>query len=298
MMARLTWPSSLPMKEPLGWGLATVLCFILLLLLTFPYASLHARVLAEISRTTGMDVRVTDWSVSPPLGLEWRDMVLAGPDRTVPIESLRVSIGLLPALVGRMAVDYLVQVPGTAQTGTGRANGSLTSSSWSFQEPMTLKGRFQQIDLASILKPYVSRGLLQGDFTQRMESPPAMAAGLKGDGHWKVEVKDLVIERIQNATINIPSLTFSRITALVNCQDTVCDVAELRGDGADGSFSAAGRIMLEHPIQQSQLDLSVTLSPGAGFAQKSAGLGLPPFQPGTQLTVKLAGSIQQPRVIL
>ena len=298
MMERLAWPDLSAMKELVGWGMAALLCFLLFLFITFPYGNLQTRVLAELTRSTGFEVRAADWSSALPLGLEWRDVVLADSAGATAIESLRASIGLLPAMMGRVAIDYAVQWPGAAQTGAGRANGSLTARSWSFQGPIAIKGHLQQVELASMLKPYVSRGIIQGDFSQRMELSQGTAPLLKGEGLWKAEVKDLVLERIPAGAAAIPSFTFSRITAIVNCHDATCDVSELKGDGIDGSFSVTGRVTVQQPIQQSQLDLTVTLLPGAGFAQKSAGLGLPPFQPGTQFTVKLAGPIQQPRVIL
>lgn len=298
MMERLSWPGSLAIKEPVGWGLAAVGCLILFFFLTFPYGNLQARVLSEVSRATGWEVRAADWSNALPLGFEWRDVVLAGPANAMSIESMRASISLLSAMMGRVAMDYAVQWPGAAQPGAGRANGSFTAGSWSFQGPVAIKGHLQQIELASMLKPYVSRGVLQGDFSQRMDMSRGMGPLLKGDGLWKAEVKDLVLDRIPAGAAATLSLTFSRITATVNCHDVSCDVTELKGDGIDGSFSATGRVTVQQPIQQSQLDLTVTLLPGAGFAQKSAGLGLPPFQPGSQFIVKLAGPIQQPRVVL
>ena len=66
----------------------------------------------------------------------------------------------------------------------------------------------------------------------------------------------------------------------------------------DGSFTAQGRMTLRQPLQQSLLDLTVTVVPGAGFAQKAASLSLPPFQPGTPLTFKLVGPIMNARVAL
>jgi hypothetical protein len=56
--------------------------------------------------------------------------------------------------------------------------------------------------------------------------------------------------------------------------------------------------MLRQPLRQSLLDLTVTVVPGAGFAQKAANLSLPPFQPGTPLTFKLVGPITNARVTL
>jgi len=84
----------------------------------------------------------------------------------------------------------------------------------------------------------------------------------------------------------------------VACREAACDVTELTGDGVDGSFTAQGRMMLRQPLQQSLLDLTVTVVPGAGFAQKAASLSLPPFQPGTTLTFKLVGPVMNARVAL
>jgi type II secretion system protein N len=154
------------------------------------------------------------------------------------------------------------------------------------------------MDLAAVLKPYVTRGMVQGDFMHRWDSAQGVNAVLKGEGTVKIEIKDLVVERIATGTSSIPSLTFGRIQAALACRDAACDVTEMKGDGVDGSFTAQGRMMLRQPLQQSLLDLTVTVVPGAGFAQKAASLSLPPFQPGTPLTFKLMGPITNARVAL
>ena len=94
------------------------------------------------------------------------------------------------------------------------------------------------------------------------------------------------------------SLTLGRIQASIACHDGVCEVTELKGDGVDGSFTAQGHVTLRQPLQQSILDLTVTVIPGPGFAQKAASLSLPPFQPGAPVTFKLAGPIMNARVAL
>ena len=132
----------------------------------------------------------------------------------------------------------------------------------------------------------------------RWDNAQGANAALKGEGTVKVEIKDLVVERIAAGTASIPSLTFGRIQAALACRDAACDVTELKGDGVDGSFMAQGRVTLRQPLLQSLLDLTVTVVPGAGFAQKAASLSLPPFQPGTVLTFKLVGPISNARVAL
>jgi type II secretion system protein N len=293
------WPETLKRKGPLGWGLASLACFIVFLFLTFPYGPLQNRLLTELNRASGWEIRAADWSMGIPVAIEWRDVVLAGPTiGTIPVEAVRATIGVFQAFLGRLVIDYTIQLPGVAQAGAGRATGSLTAASWSLRGPVAVNGHLQQMDLAAVLKPYVSRGTVQGDFMHRWDSAQDTQAALKGEGTVKVEIQDLVVERIAAGTSSIPSLTFNRIQAAITCQDGACDVTELKGDGVDGSFTAQGRVTLRQPLQQSLLDLTVSVVPGAGFALKAAGLSLPPFQPGTPLTFKLVGPIMNARVAL
>lgn len=295
----IAWPETSRLKGPLGWGLATLACFIISLLLTFPYGPFQNRLLAEFHQASGWEMRAADWSVGFPASIEWRDVVLAGPTiGAIPLEAVRTTIGVFQAFFGRLVIDYAVQFPGVAQVGAGRATGSLTAASWGLRGPIFVKGHLQHMDLAAILKPYVSRGTVQGDFMHRWDSAQGAAAAFKGEGTLKVEIKDFVVERIASGTSSIPSLTFDRIQAALVCRDAVCDVTELKGDGVDGSFTALGHVTLRQPLQQSLLDLTVTVVPGAGFAQKAASLSLPPFQPGTPLTFKLVGPITNARVAL
>ena len=295
----ITWPETSKLKGPLGWGLATLAGFILSLLLTFPYGPLQNRLLAEFHQASGWEVRAADWSVGFPVSIEWRDVVLAGPTiGAIPLEAVRTTIGVVQALFGRLVIDYVVQLPGAAQAGAGRATGSLTAASWGLRGPVSIKGHLQQMDLAAVLKPYVSRGTAQGDFMHRWENTQEATAALKGDGTVKVEIKDLVVDRVAAGSAAMPSLALGRVQASITCHDGVCEVTEIKGDGADGSFTVQGHVTLRQPLQQSLLDLTVTVIPGPGFAQKAASLALPPFQPGAPVTFKLAGPIMNARVAL
>ena len=152
--------------------------------------------------------------------------------------------------------------------------------------------------MAAVVKPYVTRGLLQADVTQRWENRGKDGVAFKGDGSWKAEVKDLVLERIPVGPAAIPSLNFSRVTAALACHDAVCDITDFKADGPDGTITAQGRLVLRQTAQASQLEVTVTLLAGAGWAQKAGNLPIPPLPPGTPLTVKLAGSVANPKLTL
>jgi len=298
MTPRLSWSNMVnSMKEPLLWTAAGVLSFVGFLFLTFPFQALQARILTELTRATGWDIRAAEWSVEWPLGVTWRDLMVSKPSAaSFPIESMTMKVDLWAQLAGRRTVDALMHFPGSPQPGAARATGTVTASSWSFQGPTTVKAHLQQIELPSFLKPLVTKGLLRADVNQAWIGNPDGSVLFKGDGMWKAEVADLTLEQIPAGPSRIPSLTFNRVMLTVACHNDHCDVKDFNGEGPDGSVSGQGRLRLMQPIQQTELELSITVQAGAGWAQKSAGLALPPLPPGASLTFKLVGTVANPRL--
>ena len=270
----------------------------LCLLATFPYGALHTRILAELNRATGMEVRVADWTVGLPLGLEWRNVTLSKQDwGPIQLAVFQAKVGILRALGGGLGLDLVVQVD-EASSKAGLATGTVTASSFSLAGPLAVKGKLQQVDLSKIVRRYVTRGVLNGDFSHRVDSAQATMSALKGEGTWKAEVKDLAVDQIPIGNGRTLSLAFTTVNAGLVCRDILCEVTELKGDGIDGSFSGQGKITLQQPMQNSQLDLVMTVIPGAGFASKASALGLPPLPPGTPMTVKIVGTLAQARIAL
>lgn len=300
MMSRLSWPPAITLKkEPLAWILGALGLFVFFLFLTFPFGVLQARVLSELTRATGWEVRAGDWSPGIPVAVEWRDLTWSKPGgASIAVQMMRLNVGIIGLLMGQQSVDALVQFPGGGQAEAGKATGTVSAASWSFMGPVSFKGHAQQIDLAALIKPHVTKGILQADIVHRWENRGKEGIAFKGDGSWRAEVKELVLERIPIGVGTLPSLNLGRVTAAVNCHDTICDITDFKGDGPDGTITAQGRLVLQQPVQSSTLDLSVTVVPGAGWAQKAVNLPIPPLPPGTPLSFKLAGSVANPKLTL
>ncbi|WP_455244214.1 type II secretion system protein GspN [Petrachloros mirabilis] len=300
MISRFPWPVKLDVrKKALGWALIGLVSFLLFLVLTFPYGRLQARILSEITRATGWEVQAADWSRGFPVAVEWHDVSWTKPGvQSIPVSLMRVNVGVPELLMGQPAVEGLVHFPGTGQLGGGQMTGEVIASSWSFIGPLSMKGQLQQINLATIIKPYVTRGQLEADVAQEWENRGKEGIVFNGKGSWNADIKELMLERIPIGRAVLPSLAFNRITAAVTCRDTTCDLIEFKGDGPDGTVTAQGRILLQNPVHTSTLDIGVTILAGAGWATKSAGLPIPPISPGTPITVKLAGSVANPRITL
>ncbi len=285
-------------KEPLLWIAAGCGLLLLSFVLTFPYGAAQARIIGELQRATGIEARAGDWAVGFPLGIEWRKITLIRADwAPLQVGMLRVHVGVWRLLTGGVVLDLVAQVDETTPA-QGTVNMIVAAPSWSMRGPLTASGKIQQLDLSKVIRPYVTRGILTGEFSQRGERAATSTAPSFGEGIWKADVKDLVLEQIPVGNGRTLSLTFSSLSLGLVCHEQLCDVTDLKGEGIDGSFSGQGKMTLQQPMQQSQLALSVTVTPGVGFAAKASGLGIPPLPPGTPFTFKVVGTLAQARVAL
>jgi type II secretion system protein N len=291
----IKWPEA--WGAILAWVVAGMCILAICVLLTFPYGMLQARLVAELTHATGMDIRVADWSMGLPPSLEWRNVTLSKPNIT-PIEMavIQAKLGVVKALGGTLGLDLTVQMDEHSPRAS-LAKGTLTASSFSLSGPMAIKGQLQQVDLSKLIRRYVNRGTLNGEFSHRVESGQSVTT-LKGEGTWTAEATDLVIDQIPLGNGRTLSLTFSSVSAGLSCRDLLCDITHMNGEGIDGSFTGEGRITLQQPMPNSRLALTVTVVPGPGFASKAGSLGLPSPPPGTPMTVKIGGTLAQARIAL
>jgi type II secretion system protein N len=292
----IKWPEA--WREILAWTGGGISILVLCLIATFPYGMLQARIVAELTRATGMEVRVADWTVGLPPSLEWENVTLSKPNWTpIQVAALQAKLGVTTALSGTLGLDLVAKLTGTASP-TDLVKGTVTASSLSLAGPVTIKGQVQQVDLSKLLRRYVTHGTLNGNFSHRVDSGQATVTTMKGEGTWTADATDLVIDQIPLGNGRTLSLSFSQVSAGLACRDLRCDVTQLRGDGIDGSFTGEGYITIQQPMQHSQVNLTVTVVPGPGFASKAGTLGLPSPPPGTPMTVRIIGTLAQARIAL
>jgi type II secretion system protein N len=292
----ITWPAA--WREILAWTIGGFFILMVCVIATFPYGMLQARIVAELARATGMDIRATDWTVKFPPGLEWRNVTVSQPNwPPIQLAMVQVKIEVMKALGGMLGLDVVAKLTDAASS-TDFATSTLTASSLSLESPVAIKGQIQRVDLAKLIHRYVTRGTLTGEFTHRIDSGQATPATMKGEGTWTAEATDLAIDQIPIGNGRTLSLTFRRVAAGLTCRDSRCDVTQLTGDGVDGSLTGEGHIIIQQPMQHSQLNLAVTIVPGPGFASKAGTLGLPSPPPGTPMTVKIVGTLAQARIAL
>ncbi len=197
MMSRLSWPPGHYAQERacgLDTGRTRTVC-------VFPVSYISVRRPAGTS-TFGVDQ--SDRLGGPrrrlvpgiPVAVEWRDLTWSKPGgASIAVQMMRLNVGVIGLLMGQQSVDALVQFPGGGQAEAGKATGTVSAASWSFIGPVSFKGHAQQIDLAALIKPHVTKGILQADIVHRWENRGKEGIAFKGDGSWRAEVKELVLER-------------------------------------------------------------------------------------------------------
>jgi len=285
-------------KEVFAWMAVGLCVFVFSLIAMFPFGALQTRLLSELNRATGINAQVTDWSAAWPLGVEWRQVILSRSDwAPVQLAFLQAKVGILKAVGGTFALEIVARLDEASST-AGLAKATLAVSSFSLEEPISINGQLQNIDLPKVLHRYVSHGVLNGTFSHRINSGRPADGVIRGEGTWEAEATDLHIDQIPLGTGRTVSLAFANVSAKLACRDAICDVKEFTGDGNDGSFTGEGTITMQEPILNSQLALTMTLVPGSGFASKAASLGLPPFPVGTPIKLKIVGPLAQARIAL
>ncbi|WP_181416768.1 type II secretion system protein GspN [Nitrospira lenta] len=296
----MVWPGKdlSAWKAPLLWMAFGCSLLFLSMALTFPYGALQTRIIGELQRATGMEVRAADWAIGFPAAIEWRQMSLTKADWSpLQVGLVRAQLGLWRLLIGGVALDLTAQIDeATAAQGTVKL--TMTAASWSMTGPVAMVGNIHTLDLSKVIRPFVTRGTMDGEFTHRVDGAATAGLASFGEGTWKANAKDLSLDHIPVGNGRILSLTFSSLSIALACREQICEVTELKGDGIDGSFSGQGTVTMQQPLQQSQLALSLTVIPGVGFSSKAPGLGIPPLPPGTPFTFKLLGTLAQARVAL
>ncbi len=283
-------------KRAAGWTAMLFGLVAFFLVLTFPYDVLQARILAEVSSRTGVEITADQWEIAWPFGLGWRGVSLFTEDNVrVQMDELRVTVNAASVLTGRLAADLVASLSGDALTNGGRATVRVTSDSWSGNGTVSVAGRIEHLPLSALGFQAVRRGRLSVEFAQRWEGNSS-AGGTGGmEGTWTIDMADVSIEQMASGQIRLPSITLAHARMTLQCRADVCRIQEFTGDGADGFFHGDGQVTLRRPFRNSTLALSISVTPSPAFAQRAAASGLPLAAAGAPMRVSVNGSIAQPQ---
>lgn len=279
------------------WVLYTCVALAAAVALTFPYDALRARVLAEIAGHSGLLVSAAEWHLSWPLGFTGHRVTISRPrDWDVRADQLAVTVSVLSLLGGQPRVDVTAMLPGRISAEAGLVEAKMAMSSWSESGSMSLAGRIERIDLGTLKLKGVAQGLLQGTVEQHWQRLSDGRLQPVGDGNWDARIENVVLDQLPIGTSTLPTLTIAKATVALRCKQSECQILTFKGDGPDGSFTGTGTLTLGTSALQTTIELSLVLTPGAGYVQRLAAAGIPMV--AGPIKLRVTGPLAQPAVSL
>lgn len=289
-----------PMPQPLRvtlWALYMCVALVVCVILTFPYDALRDRVLAEIGSRSGLHVGAAEWHLSWPPGFTGHRVTIGQPESwDVRVDRLALAVSVSSLLGGQPRLDVTAMLPGRVPAETGLVEAKMAMSSWSESGSMSLTGRMERVDLGTLKLKGVTQGLLQGTVEQQWQRSSDGHLMPIGEGNWDARVENVVLDRLPLGPLTLPTLTVAKATATVRCKQIECQILTFKGDGPDGSFAGTGKLTLGSSALQTNVELSLVLTPGAGYVQRLAAAGIPMV--AGPITVRVSGSLAQPTVSL
>ncbi len=244
----------------LGYGLYTLVLFVLCFLATFPHDLVLQRALT--GATAGMPVRIdagrgsVGWTMAyaiESLRVALRD---GEADPLLVVEGLRVAPSRLGLLRGN---PYPIGIDAALYGGSLR--GVVDPRPASFAVNATLEG----VDLSRYggLRPWVD-----GSVRGRLEGTVALDGGNRGPaaatGTVGLRVVGLTLEGTKIRGITVPDLHFSDVHLTGTVKNGRLEIDEMHADGQEITLRGEGDVVLREPLASSVMSLDLVVTPAAG----------------------------------
>ncbi len=236
----------------IGLGLMC-LTFLVGFYLFFPTQALKEKIEREFSARTGVPLSIGRLYLGFPPALEARSLSIAvarpGRER-FDVASLRLRPLWLTLFGNSPGADFDASLLGGEISGRARRNGPI-------------EAKAQQLAFAEALTPGSAlelAGVLgQATFTGAL--PPAATT----ESRFELLFDSLQLNGMESLGIADGNLTLGRVTCTGNGRGNNYRIDRLEATGGEMAVSGNGSFILSQPVEQSRINLNLTLRPGANF---------------------------------
>lgn|GEM_PF-6991739 len=255
------------------------------LLWTFPFSSLHRRLIIALESALSSRVEVRRQSLLFPLGLQWEGVSVYLPDREAPLllDRIQARAEPLSLLLGwRGEVDWTLRLSGVE--GSGHLGILRRGDGLHFR----LEESRAEIELESLSKKVAGRIhlKLRGEWGERGGPETAEA---------NIDVERLVVGEVPKVVLPVLPVRFSRVNGRIILKDgrVVLEGVAAQGDQAD--LTGGGNILLRVPYGGSPLNLLFRVTP-KGNLSSMVGMFSRQRSANDPLQVSIAGTLENPKV--
>ena len=266
----------------LGTGLVGFLvgCF-----LFFPTAALRDRLTSEVAARSDFRLQIAGLSLHFPLGLNARGLVLSGKQLLEPVkvDTLQITPAWLSLFGGNPGADLFAGLMGGELHARYHRNGALSARG------ENLKLAFP---LGKNLSLAVAGTLHQASVEGTLPLAPGTASKLS------LQIDELRLTGLKAVGSARDTLKLGTATLVASGQGNSFRIEELKCSGGELALNGGGSLLLAASPQQSRLNLTLTLTPAAGFdpsLKDLLGMFAKPTRDGS-LRLRLTGSLAAPNL--
>lgn len=275
----------------LGYAAFTLLAFAIALLWSLPHDLIATRALDVALAGAPVQVSFRTISLAPPNGYHLTDVRVTPAGKSEPIATLSEVTVRMPLLAILTASFRQAAFSGRAYGGdfTGRVSqsGARTAAR------LEAKGIRLEPALAAFVPP---PGRVEGTATVSLDLAGDGRSTQSSEGELSIGVAGLKLEQVSVRGIRVPDIAFPTVAAAAQVYGARLQIKEANASGDDLSFAATGDVLLREPVQQSVLNLRLTVdvpSTAQPAMRLVTGL-LPKRQPGESPAYTVKGTIGAP----
>jgi type II secretion system protein N len=275
----------------LGYALFTLVVFVVALLWSLPHGLIVRHALDAALAGAPVEVSFRSIALAPPNGYTLSEVRVTPAGKSDPLAVLREVTVRLP-LAALLTADFR-HAAFSGQAYGGDFSGQVRVAEGKIAAALEARS----IHLEPALMPFVPA-------PGRVEGEAALSLHLSGDGRTtqssqgevSLKVRDLKLDQVSVRGFRLPDLAFPTVDAAAQIYGARLQVKDTRATGNDLDFSASGDVLLREPVQQSVLNLRMTIDvpPTAQPALRIATGLLPRRAPGEAPVYTLKGTIAAP----
>jgi len=279
-------------KKRLAWICYITLLAAVFLYLLFPANAVKKYLEHQVRKASDNAVSLEIASVRPGFppclvigeaALVYRQMDALETGRTILSPAYRKLPGIFDTL------DFKISL------GEGRALGWVAMKDASGSEAdNSFYIRLENADLESIvLIRNMSGHTVSGSLDGTIEFNGGFAGQTGGSGTIELTASQCTIA-MQEAVFGIKQLTFESIETDLEIEGQQVNIRQIELKGNQVSARGTGRILIRRPFENSRIQISATVRPNPTLARAMGGLLPEKFTSGEGLSLRIAGSLNQP----
>jgi len=274
-----------------GYGLFTLVAFVVALLASLPHDLIAARALDVATARAPVRIGFGSVALAFPNGYRFTDVRVTPPGGNTPLATLaEVTLRVPP---GALFTGNLRQAVFSGRAYGGEFRGHVRVAGDTTAGTLEASG----IRLEPALAPFVpAPGRVQGDASLSLHLSGDGRTTQSSQGDVTLAVRGLALEQVSVRGIRVPDVAFPTVDAAAEVFGARLQLKEARAEGDDLRFDATGDVLLREPLPQSVLNLRLTVEipPGAQPALRILTGLLPKRAPGEAPSYSLKGTIGSP----